>query len=118
MSLTVYLYDPIPCPHCGKNVKSGYEVYRANITHNVNKIAMSAGIYEILWRPDEINVTTAKEIVDLLDAGISRLRANPEKFTPLNPKNGWGSYEGFVLWCENYLRACREYPEALIEVSR
>lgn len=118
MSLDVYLYEPRACPHCGKDIVSRYEVYHANITHNVNKIAMAAGIYEILWRPDELGITRASELIEKLAAGIAKLRAYPAAFTPLNPANGWGSYERFVPWCEAYLAACREYPAALIEVSR
>ena len=30
-----------------------------NITHNLNKMASELGVYEHLWRPDEIGVTKA-----------------------------------------------------------
>ena len=32
--------------------------------------------------------------------------------------NGWGMYEHFVPFVEKYLEACKEYPDAVIEVSR
>lgn len=118
MSLDVYLYEPMSCPHCGKDVKSRHELFHANVTHNVNTIAMAAGIYEPVWRPDEIGLTKAGEIAERLVPGISRLKEEPDKYRALNPPNGWGSYDRFVPWLERYLAACREYPDALVEVCR
>lgn len=53
MSLDVTLTDP-----------SGTVLYEANITHNLNKMAAEAGIYECLWRPDEHGITHARQIID------------------------------------------------------
>jgi len=35
-----------------------------------------------------------------------------------NPKNGWGDYEGLVRFVKEYLKACIDYPDAEIKVSR
>ena len=94
------------------------EVYWANITHNLNEMAMEAGIYEYLWRPDEIGITKAKELIDPLRQGLHNLKKEPERYKKFNPENGWGSYEGLVKFVDNYLNACYEYPDADIEVSR
>ena len=50
----------------------GAEVYSANITHNLNRMAMEAGIYECLWRPDEHGITKAAQIIaqNLTDIGL------------------------------------------------
>lgn len=93
-------------------------VFSANITHNLNTMANAAGIYQALWRPEEIGITTAGQLVPLLRAGLGKLRADPEKFEALNPCNGWGSYDGFVPWVANYLDACEQYPDAEVSVSR
>ena len=42
MSLSVYLSE---------------EVYNSNITHNLNKMAAEAGIYRLLWYPEEEDLT-------------------------------------------------------------
>jgi hypothetical protein len=39
------------------------EVYSANITHNLGKMADEAGVYEALWRPEEIGVKTAFDLI-------------------------------------------------------
>lgn len=118
MSLDIFLYDVEQCPHCSKDIKSNVVVWRGNITHNVNKIAKAAGIYEIVWRPDEHGIRLASELVDRLEKGLAVLKKDPSKFTPLNPENGWGSYDSFVAWIEEYLQACKDNPEAIVKVSR
>ena len=93
-------------------------VFDRNITHNLNKMASEAGIYEALWRPDEIGVTKAKELIGPLTDGLVRLKAEPEKFRAFSPSNGWGTYEGLVDFVEAYLGACHDWPEAVVRVSR
>lgn len=94
------------------------EVYWANITHNLNKMAGEAGIYEHLWRPDEIGITKAAELIEPLRAGLALLKSDPSRFKKFNPENGWGTYEGLVAFVEKYLAACEEYPAAVVRVSR
>lgn len=94
------------------------EVFDGNITHNLNKMADAAGIYEHLWRPDEINITKAKELIEPLREGLHKLKLEPEKYKTFNPENGWGSYDGLVSFVENYLNACYQYPDADVKVSR
>ncbi len=94
------------------------EVYEANITHNLNRMADAAGIYQALWRPEEIGVTQAKQLIEPLRAGLAKLRSDPERFRAFNPSNGWGDYDGLVEFVANYLIACEEYPEATVRVSR
>ena len=120
MSLDVYLnrkrylsYDK------GKTyTEDDEQVYWANITHNLGKMASEAGIYEALWRPEEIGKTKASEIVELLKKGLADLKARPEHFKKFNSPNGWGTYKHFVPFVQKYLEACKEYPDAVIEVSR
>lgn len=94
------------------------EVYSANITHNLNTMAEMAGIYYYLWRPDEIGVTIAKQLIVPLALGLKELRSDPDKFKLYNPPNGWGTYDGLVKFVLDYLVACVEHPEATIYVSR
>lgn len=94
------------------------ELYSSNITHNLGKMADEAGIYYALWRPEEIGKTKAGDIVELLEAGIADLKARPDYFKQFNSPNGWGMYEHFVPFVEEYLEACKSHPDSIIEVSR
>lgn len=94
------------------------QVYWANITHNLGEMADKAGIYKALWRPEEINAEKAKDIIDIIETGLTDLKARPEYFKQFNSPNGWGMYEHFVPFVDEYLQALKQNPEATIEVSR
>lgn len=119
MSLDVYLTTPAACPHCGGALSShDIQVFWSNITHNLGKMAAAAGIYDVLWRPDENGVTKAGQLVEPLKAGLAKLKETPDEFKIFNAPNGWGLYEHFIPWVEAYLAACEKWPEALVTVSR
>ncbi len=94
------------------------EVYSANITYNLNKMATEAGIYKYLWQPDEFHIVTAEQLIEPLQRGLKTLKDDPDRFKVFNPSNGWGSYDALVGFVEGYLAACEQYPEAVISVSR
>lgn len=94
------------------------EVYWRNITHNLGKMAGEAGLYEALWRPDEIGVTKAAQLIEPLGDGLALLLTDPDRFKKLNPPNGWGDYDGLVSFVDDYRKACCKYPEADVRVSR
>jgi hypothetical protein len=124
MSLDVYLTGPDktkPCVClCGHEhtVTEAEELYSANITHNLNSMAEEAGIYEHLWRPDEIGITKASELIIPLRIGLALLQAEPARFEEFNASNGWGLYENFVPFVRKYLAACERFPDATVSVSR
>ena len=107
MSLDVYLQAVRPT-----------DVYWRNVTHNLVPMAQEAGIYRHLWRPDEIEVTKAAQLIEPLRNGLALLQRDPARFKLLNPENGWGSYEGLVEFVDDYLKACIANPDADVRVSR
>lgn len=94
------------------------EVYSANITHNLGKMAREAGIYEYLWRPEEIGITKAAQLIGPLEEGLALLKRETDHFKQFNAPNGWGMYEHFVPFVERYLEACRENPDADVSANR
>lgn len=93
-------------------------VYEANITHNLNAMAKAAGIYTPIWRPEEIGVTHARQLINPLRTGLALLMREPDRFKVHNPENGWGTYDGLVVFVANYLAACEKYPNAEVSASR
>lgn len=93
-------------------------VYHANITHNLGAMAQAAGLYDVLWRPDEAGWILARELIAPLQAGIETLEAQPDTFTPYEPANGWGTYGTLLAFSKRYLAACQRWPEATVVVSR
>lgn len=94
------------------------EVFEANITHNLATMARAAGIYKHLWRPEELGILAARELIEPLRHGIEFMKADPEWFERFNSENGWGTYENFLPWVERYLAACERSPDARVSVSR
>lgn len=108
MSLDIYLN--CPCCNC--------ELYSDNITHNLGKMADAAGIYQYLWRPDELGVEMASELIAPLEIGLAKLIEDPEKYSEYNDPKGWGLYEHFVTFVRGYLDACVKHPKAKVSVWR
>lgn len=115
MSLDVYLQIDVDV---GAPELKTIELYEANITHNLGVMAEAAGIYKCLWRPEEIGIRYASQLIEPLEAGINQLNADPDKFKAFNASNGWGTYDNFLPWCKKYLEACQSYPKALVYVCR
>lgn len=106
------------CPCCGAERTTEAEAHSQNITHNLAKMADEAGIYDVVWRPDENNITHAGQLIKPLENGILELRQNPDKYRPLSASNGWGTYDQFLPWLEKLLQAAKENPTAKVKVSR
>ncbi|MCP4741510.1 MAG: hypothetical protein GY871_04675 [Actinomycetales bacterium] len=95
-----------------------HELFSVNITHNVREMAIAAGIYQVLWRPEEIPVSSAAELIEPLADGIAWLHKNEAECRPLAPANGWGSWRGLIRFAQKVLQACQESPKASVWASR
>ena len=93
-------------------------IYDRNITHNLGKMAEEAGIYQHLWRPEEIGITKAEQMIKPLREGMYLMLSDPERFKRFEPANRWGDYYGLVFFVKEYLEACEENPNASVSVSR
>jgi hypothetical protein len=125
MSLDVSLESPpfkvdTTCPHCSQTWRKTEveEYWSGNITHNLGLMAEEAGIYEVLWRPEEVGITTASQMIEPLTEGLKLLSSDPDRFKVYDAPNGWGRYEHLWDFVEQYLRKCKEYPSALVRTWR
>jgi hypothetical protein len=93
-------------------------VFDGNLTHNLGRMAAEANLYYPLWRPEELGLTKAGDLIPFLEAGLYKLTHYREDLEKHNPPNGWGDYHVLVRFVEDYLAACREFPEGDIKVCR
>ena len=107
MGLDVYLKEVKPC-----------KIWAIGITHNLNTMAEAAGLYECMWRPEEMDITLASQMIHPLRCGIAVLKHDKEKLEKMNPENGYGSYDSLLRVAEKYLAACEENPNATVEACR
>ncbi len=88
--------------------------YTASITHNLGKMAEEVGIYTFLWHPDSIGDLSAKDLIEPLKMGLELLKSNPDKYKEFDSPNGWCTYDDFVPFVEEVLKACKKYPNAKV----
>lgn len=94
------------------------ELWETNITNNLVDMAKSSDLYDVMWRPHENGIDTAKSAIPHIAKGIKYLSNNIDVMRELNPENGWGSYENLLNIATDYYTKCKLYPSARIEVSR
>jgi len=94
------------------------DVYDANITHNLNEMAEALGIYKALWRPEEIGITKANQLIKPLRKAIEEMEDHPSVYKKLDADNGWGTYGDFLPWLRGLLHACVKHPEAKVTAYR
>ena len=111
---------PCCCDRCGHEhaIKQEERLFSSNITHNLGAMAKEAGIYQHLWRPEEIGITKARQLIEPLRAGIALMKSDRERFEKRNAANGWGTYRNFVPFVDGYLAACEDHPDTNVRVSR
>lgn len=115
MSLDVYIYDKDP-DLIGYDDSN--ELYWANITHNLNKMAMEAGIYDVLWDAEEKGYKYSKDILPILTDGFCKMLKDPKHYKKFDSSNGWGTYDDFIDWIFSYIKALTDYPNGLIRISK
>jgi hypothetical protein len=98
--------------------KTSETLFEAKITSNLSAIADAVGLHKALWCPDEIGVTRAWQLIQILDYGLKKLVSRKGELKQLEPSNGWGSCEQLIEVAQEYLDACTRFPESTIEVSR
>lgn len=120
MSLDIYLKRSkhVSYDDCKTFIVDEDYVFNWNITHNLGDMADKAGVYQALWRPEELKIDTASDLIPYLEKALTKLNEDPNHYRSFEPSNGWGSYEGLVDCVDSYLSACKQYPNSKIEVSR
>lgn len=83
-------------------------VYDSNITHNLGGMAEKAGIYQHLWRPEELKLTKVSELIKPLTKALKNLQTRPDYYKQFNSPNGWGKYENFVEFVSDYLTQIKD----------
>lgn len=110
MSLDVWLTER-------NNGDEEMEVYGANITHNLGRMACALRVYDELWHPEVLKIESAKELIKPLKYAIKDLKARPEYYKRYNSPNGWGMYKHFVPWVIEYWKACVKNPDSNVRTS-
>jgi hypothetical protein len=93
-------------------------LYHGHITHNLVKMANAAGIYEVLWGPEENAIEKAAQLKVPVTKALERLYARPDLYCVHDDPGGWGTFETLCEFLEEVLAACYRWPDARVEASR
>lgn len=103
MSYDIYLTPPKP---------QGVEI--GNMTYNI------APMYNKAFGVDDwkkvVGGKRAGDVIPEIFFAHKDMKDNPEDYKPLNPKNGWGSYEGALEYLNKLLVGCCENPDCTIDI--
>lgn len=88
------------------------------MTHNLAYMADRAGLYVPVWTPEQIGIIKAAQMIEPLRQGLAQLKASPDIFRCMEPRNGWGTYDSFVEFLQQYLDVCERNPDATIRTCR
>ena len=90
-------------------------IWDGNITHNLTIMADEVDLYTPIWRPSELGIERAEQLIPFLETGYSNLVRDKDRLEKYNPANGWGSYETLLEFTREYLEMCKNNPDAIIE---
>ncbi len=91
------------------------EIYSNNVTYNLSDMYYKAidkekGYYKL-------HEMECKDALPIIKNAIKDLEAKPDEYKKLNPKNGWGTYEGLLRGLKDLEFIAAENPDAIIEVQ-
>ena len=84
-----------------------------NYTYNVQPMTAKAGLRSLT----ELDGLTAYEAASKIAVVILHMERDPATFRALNPKNGWGDYDGFLGRLRDLHEHLLGYPEATVRVG-
>lgn len=88
--------------------------YYKNYTYNVSPM-----FYDAIACPDGIRGlrgAKGRDCLPILTAAIEKMAADPEKYRTMNPKNGWGDYDGALETLRTLRAWCEQSPDAYMVI--
>ena len=90
------------------------EIFDRNITYNLAPMYYKCIDKELGFK--KLNNMSCKEALPILNSAINDLIENQEEYEKLNPKNGWGTYDGLLEAIKDMRNCCEDNPDGIIDV--
>ena len=90
-----------------------------DMTHNVQPMWRKAikETSDLDMNLCDFNGWIASDAHLIIKKALDHMRKNTEEYTPMNPENGWGSYETAVDYLSDLLIACIDHPTCTIRTD-
>lgn len=96
------------------HAKRDVELFVSNITYNLSPMYYRCFKLEKgIWSLDGMSCEKA---LPYIREAIKDMKENKEEYEKLNPKNGWGSYDGLLERLESLELVCIDNLDGRIEV--
>lgn len=115
MSLDLRIGKEEFCNECGSQDKF---ISSFNYTYNVSSMWYKVFPEDCTNGMVYIDGMRGKQAKIKLQTAIDYMENNKEELEKLNPKNSWGSYDSFLNFIRELLRASMDNPEAFWEGDR
>lgn len=90
------------------------EIYEGNVTYNLAPMYYKCIDKELGFK--KLNEMNCKEALPTINKAIEEMLNNADEYRKLNPKNGWGSYEGLLATLQEMRNCCEKNPDGKIEI--
>lgn len=87
------------------------EAWCANITYNLSAMLKASGL-----RFGDLDGMTARDAHPHLVRSFQWLSMHPVSAKALEPENGWGTYEGLLVYVFAFKLACLLDPDGIVRV--
>ena len=92
-------------------------VYSTKLSRNLCEIATNVGLYRYLWKPNAVGIRAAKELIKPITSGLDKLKDQEETYINSEDEKVKNAYKEFIPLLENYLRACKMFPNSFVDVN-
>ena len=90
-------------------------IYDTNITYNLADMYYKCIDKEKGFK--KLNGMNCKEALPIINNAIQDMLNNADEYRKLNPKNGWGSYEGLLSNLQEMRNCCENNLDGIIDIS-
>lgn len=94
--------------------KREIEIYEGNVTYNLADMYYKCIDKEEGFR--KLDGMNCKQALLIINNAIQDMLNNSDEYRKLNPKNGWGSYEGLLKVLQDLRACCENNPDGKINV--
>lgn len=90
-------------------------IYDTNITYNLADMYYKCIDKEKGFK--KLDGMNCKEALPIINNAIQDMLNNADEYRKLNPKNGWGSYEGLLSRLQEMRNCCENNLDGIIDIS-
>lgn len=94
--------------------KRPVSIYDCNVTYNLAGMYYKAIDKEKGFK--KLHNMSCETALPIINKAIKDMIENKEEYKKLNPKNGWGTYEGLLEVFQDMRNVCEQNPDGIFDI--